>query len=159
MLLFDMPFTSGEFGLVEWIIIGVLALIVVLALLVFVFPKKDNKEVEVKELINEKEVSNEPEVNETTKPVMKEPEVKDTPKEPVSKPNTVQKESLDYHVNYYEDADPSLDGKWRVVREGSQRALKYFRTQKEAIDYANVIARNQNVGVIVYRKDGQIRKV
>lgn len=154
MMLLDLPFKDGNFGPTEWVFIGVVALILILVILLVVGNKVKNKE--VKELIDDKpndkeEVKSpekdEPKVVEETQPL------KEAPKKKI-----VLEESLDYHVTYFEDADPSLAGKWRVVRENSQKALKYFRTQAEAITYANEIAANQGVGVVVHRKDGKIRK-
>lgn len=152
-MLFDLPFKDGNFGVVEWVIIGLALLLVILViLLVFGRNKKENTH---KELINDKDI---PKVNnrvveeEVKQEEVKKEEVKPEPKK------VVLEESLDYHVTYFEEADSSLAGKWRVVRENSQRPLKYFRTQQEAIDYANEIANNQGVGVVVHRKDGKIRK-
>ena len=50
------------------------------------------------------------------------------------------------------------DGKWAVKGEGNEKYTKLFETQKEAIDYAKGIAKNQNSDVVVHRKNGQIRK-
>ncbi|MFA5693200.1 MAG: DUF2188 domain-containing protein [Acholeplasmataceae bacterium] len=154
MLLIDIPFKDGNFGPTEWVFLGIVALILILVILLVAGNKGKKKE--VKELIKET-----PPAKESPKPADKveakvEEEKPPVKEEPKKKP--VLEESLDYHVTYFEDADPSLAGKWRVVRERSQRALKYFRTQAEAIEYANEIAANQGVGVVVYRKDGKIRK-
>lgn len=48
--------------------------------------------------------------------------------------------------------------KWQVKATGSDKALKLFNTQKEAIEYANQLAKNQNVSVRVHSKEGKIRK-
>ena len=54
------------------------------------------------------------------------------------------------HVTY-------KDGTWRVIGEGNSRATKNFGTQKNAIDYGRSIAKNNNVELIIHRKDGKIR--
>ena len=46
---------------------------------------------------------------------------------------------------------------WQVKSEGSTRATKNFNTQREAIDFARDIARNQNSELVIHRKNGQIR--
>ena len=48
--------------------------------------------------------------------------------------------------------------KWQVKGAGSEKATKLFDTQKEAIAYANKIAKNQDGSVAVHGKDGKIRK-
>ena len=48
-------------------------------------------------------------------------------------------------------------GKWAVKGDGSQRASKVVSTQKEAIDVARRIARNQGSDVVIHGRDGKIR--
>jgi outer membrane biosynthesis protein TonB len=52
---------------------------------------------------------------------------------------------------------PELN-KWQVKATGSDKALKLFDTQKEAIDYAEGVARRQNISVRVHSRGGKIRK-
>jgi hypothetical protein len=47
-------------------------------------------------------------------------------------------------------------GKWAIKGEGSKRASKVVSTQKEAIDVARQIARNQGVDVVIHGGDGKI---
>jgi Uncharacterized protein conserved in bacteria (DUF2188) len=47
-------------------------------------------------------------------------------------------------------------GKWAIKGEGSKRASKVVSTQKEAIDVARKIARNQGADVVIHRRDGKI---
>lgn len=49
------------------------------------------------------------------------------------------------------------DGGWAVKGEGNSKSTKDFNTQKEAIDYAREIAKNQKSEVVIHRKNGQIR--
>nr|DAN54181.1 MAG TPA: protein of unknown function (DUF5633) [Caudoviricetes sp.] len=49
------------------------------------------------------------------------------------------------------------DGKWQVKGEGNDKATKIFGTQKDAIDYAKTIAKNQKSEVVIHGKDGKIR--
>ena len=58
-----------------------------------------------------------------------------------------------YHVSRRAELN-----KWQVKATGSDKALKLFNTQKEAIEYANQLSKNQNVSVRVHSKEGKIRK-
>jgi hypothetical protein len=46
---------------------------------------------------------------------------------------------------------------WAVRGEGNKRVTKCFKKQKDAIDYARQIARNQKSELLIHNKDGQIR--
>ncbi|WP_435130441.1 DUF2188 domain-containing protein [Mycoplasma sp. 6243] len=48
-------------------------------------------------------------------------------------------------------------GKWRVSREGSERATIIFDTQKEAIPYARDLAKKHNGTYYVHGENGKIR--
>lgn len=50
------------------------------------------------------------------------------------------------------------DKKWQVKNASSSKVLKLFDTQKEAIDYANTLANNQEGCIIIHKVDGKIRK-
>ena len=52
---------------------------------------------------------------------------------------------------------PTSDGKWGVRGEGNSRLTKKTNTQREAIDIARQIARNQQTEVVIHRRDGTIR--
>ena len=56
----------------------------------------------------------------------------------------------DVHVVHKND-------KWAVQKEGSQRALRTFDTQKDALGMAKEIARKECVELFVHGRDGQIR--
>lgn len=47
--------------------------------------------------------------------------------------------------------------KWQVIGAGNIKATKLFDTQKEAIDYAKGIAKNQHSEVVIHGKNGRIR--
>jgi hypothetical protein len=57
-----------------------------------------------------------------------------------------------YHVRYRPE-----DGKWFVVRDGSDRVLRALETQAEAIHWATIRSLSQDVPLIVHKKDGSIR--
>jgi len=46
---------------------------------------------------------------------------------------------------------------WAVIGEKNEKVTKVTKTQKEAIDYAQKIAQNQKVELVIHRKDGTIR--
>ena len=61
-----------------------------------------------------------------------------------------------YHVSKRDN-----DGReWKVFIQGSEKVIKLFDTQKEALDYAKSLAKNKDDGsyVILHGLDGKIRK-
>jgi uncharacterized protein YdaT len=46
---------------------------------------------------------------------------------------------------------------WSVKGENNSKATSSHRTQKDAIDKARVIAKNQKSEVVIHGKDGKIR--
>jgi len=50
------------------------------------------------------------------------------------------------------------DGGWAVQPAGGQRASSVHETQREAIDRAREISRNQNSELFVHGRDGRIRE-
>ena len=63
-----------------------------------------------------------------------------------------------YHVSQNKDQKSESFRKWRVRKEGSQKTIKFFDTQKEAIAYAEDLAGNNKASVVVHKLDGSIRK-
>ena len=53
---------------------------------------------------------------------------------------------------------PHPDGGWQVKGEGNIRATVRTDTQREAIDRARSIARNQGSELVIHRLDGAIRE-
>ena len=49
------------------------------------------------------------------------------------------------------------DGDWAVRGEGNERVTSVYDTQKEAIDAAREIARNQQSELLIHGRDGRIR--
>lgn len=47
--------------------------------------------------------------------------------------------------------------KWGILGAGNARVTKTAETQKQAIDIAKEIARNQKSEVVIHRPNGQIR--
>jgi len=53
---------------------------------------------------------------------------------------------------------PDPDGGWNIKKGGSSRISGHYGTQKEAIDKAREISKNQNTELYIHRRDGQIRE-
>lgn len=49
------------------------------------------------------------------------------------------------------------DGNWKVLGSGNKRATSIHKTQREAIEAATKIAKNQHTEVVIHGKDGLIR--
>ena len=75
-------------------------------------------------------------------PAKKEP-AKKVVKEPAKKEAT-----RTYHVV------KRADGKWEVKFAGGQKAIKLFDTQKEALEYSKVMAKNQGGSMLVHNSKG-----
>lgn len=78
--------------------------------------------------------------------------------EPQPKKAAPKKESLDrYHITMVKDKKDANYGKWRLRKQGSSKTIKYFKTQKEAIEYADNIQKDNKL-VNVHRKTGGVRQ-
>ncbi|MEZ4883713.1 MAG: DUF2188 domain-containing protein [Chitinophagales bacterium] len=49
------------------------------------------------------------------------------------------------------------DNKWSVKGAGNSKSTKKFNTQKEAINFAREIAKNQKSDVVIHGRDGKVR--
>jgi len=63
-----------------------------------------------------------------------------------------------YHVSQNKDTKSEHFKSWRVRKEDSDKTIKYFKTQKQAIDYAEDLARSQKTSIVIHKVDGSIRK-
>ena len=63
-----------------------------------------------------------------------------------------------YHVSKRDDKAGSRE--WKVFIAGSDKVIKLFPTQKEALDYALALCKNKNDGssVHLHGLDGKIRE-
>jgi len=52
---------------------------------------------------------------------------------------------------------PHPDGGWQVKGEGNSKATVRTSTQREAIDRARAISRNQGSELVIHRPNGMIR--
>ncbi len=135
---------------------------------VIVEEKKEELKPEVKvEKVTEKPVAPTPEVK-VEKPVAPTPvekpkkvepaptsqEIKPTEAVKTEKAPKIQK----YHVSQNKDENTENFKKWRVRKEGSEKTIKFFDTQKEAIDFAAGLAESAGSSVVIHKVDGSIRK-
>lgn len=52
-----------------------------------------------------------------------------------------------------------VEGKgWAVMRQGSTKVIKYFKTKLEAIEYVLKVSENQGTRVVVHLKNGKFQK-
>ena len=69
-----------------------------------------------------------------------------------AKKSAPKKDAVDstrvYHVSKRED------GKWQVKFAGGEKAIKLFKTQKEALEYSEKMAKNQGGSVLVHNSKG-----
>jgi len=63
-----------------------------------------------------------------------------------------------YHVSKNKDSKSENFREWRVRKEGSSKTIKYLKTQKLAIEYAETLAKNVGSSVVIHKLDGSIRK-
>lgn len=100
-----------------------------------VAPKKEEKKVAAKP---------------ATKPAAK-PAAKPVDK-PAAKP-AKEDPSHVYHVSKRKE-----DSKWKVFNAGSDKVIKLFATQAEALAYAKELAKKQDGSVMLHGLDGKLRK-
>ncbi|MFV8401081.1 DUF2188 domain-containing protein [Mycoplasma sp. 005V] len=55
-----------------------------------------------------------------------------------------------WHVSQHPDG-------WKVIRQGGVKAIKTFDTQKEAIEYAKQLAKNNEGRYLIHSQKGKIR--
>ena len=63
-----------------------------------------------------------------------------------------------YHVSQNKDEKSPHYKKWRVRKEGSKKTIKFYETQKEAIEVAEDLAFKAGTTIVIHKVDGSIRK-
>jgi len=87
------------------------------------------------------------------------PAKKETAKQtPAKKETKNDSDSTKYHVSQNKDKKSPRFKEWRVRKQGSNKTIKYFPTQAEAIDYAKELAKNNGSSIVIHKVDGSIRK-
>lgn len=62
-----------------------------------------------------------------------------------------------YHVVSIKDEKGKITG-WGVKLVNGEKMIKTFKTQKEALDYANELSEKNGRGVVLHSKTGKARK-
>lgn len=68
------------------------------------------------------------------------------------------RKNVKYHVSQNKDDKSKFFKQWRVRKQGSQKTIKYFPTQLEAIEYAEHLAEQSDTKIVIHKVDGSIRK-
>jgi len=112
--------------------------------------KKAKKEAEKQKEVEAKKIEE----------VKAEPAKKEEPKKsaPAKKEEPAKQGNVKYHISQNKDDKSEHFKQWRVRKQGSEKTIKYFKTQKEAIDYAKTLAKNANTDIVIHKTDGKIRK-
>jgi len=112
-------------------------------------------------VVEEEPVKEEPVVEEKPEPVQEKPEpVQEKPvKEEKPKEQAPAFDENTYHIEENKDEKNPNYKKWGIRKEGSNRTMKYFDTQKDAIEQAKTMAENNDGSVYVQKRDGGYRKV
>ena len=89
--------------------------------------------------------------NEKTKPVAKKVDkrVKRKSTEKIVAKKGVDDSKRVYHVAKRED------GMWQVKFAGGEKAIKLFKTQKEALEYSKEMTKNQKGAMLVHNSKGK----
>lgn len=153
----------------EWYyyaIIGAAAIIVILLLVALFGNNQENEAAAEPEKVVAEETPAKPE-----KVVAKEepakPEKAAVEEEPAKPKKVVAEKKAEpakrnkpapYHVSQNKDKKSARFKEWRVRKEGSNKTIKYFQTQKEAIAYAEELADSADSSIVIHKVDGSIRK-
>ena len=95
-----------------------------------------------------------PAPRETT--TIKKPAARET--QTIKKPEVLTNEEGKQFVKAYHVSQRKELKKWQVKGAGSDKAIKLFDTQKEAIEYANQLSANNGAAVRVHSRAGKMRK-
>lgn len=166
-------------GLPLWAFILIVAAVVLLVAIIIIVAvvvskKKHGKKVEdkeertpVKDESAKESKSAEPEEKPAEKPA---PKAESKPAEkPAEKPAAKQESKTEVKADDNKTAKPANkvyhiakrkdDGMWQIKAAGGGKAIKLFKTQKEAIAYCKTLAENQDASIMIHKEDGSFRKL
>ncbi len=63
-----------------------------------------------------------------------------------------------YHVSQNKEPKTENYKMWRVRKEGSDKTIKFFETQKEAVAYAEALVEKNGGSLVIHKLDGKIRR-
>ena len=110
---------------------------------------KPEKKPLVKKAVPDKEKAAPAKKEAPKKPAPKKEAPKKAAKPAAKKPEPKKEATRTYHV-----VKRPEDGKWEVKFAGGQKAIKLFDTQKEALEYSKVMAKNQGGSMLVHNSKG-----
>ncbi len=149
-------------GLPLWafivIVVGVVLLIAIIVLAIVLAKKSKKNGGKEKTTETKSETSaqtksvKEEKKDEKPKAASKSAETKQT-KTAESKP-AAKSTSKVYHISKRKE-----DGMWQIKAAGGEKAIKLFKTQKEAISYCKTLADNQDASIMIHKEDGSFRKL
>ncbi len=162
---FENGFDTALWTWMEWAIIGAALLLLIIILFALFKPAKKEKPASAAETTaakTEKPAPQKTVVEEKPAEPVKQAAAAEEKPEPAEKPATPapakRKKPAKYHISQNKDDDSEHAGSWRVRKEGSEKTIKYFTTQKAAIEFAEQLAENQDSSIVIHKKDGSIRK-
>ncbi len=81
-------------------------------------------------------------------------------KEPATKPATKKSKTKPkkYHITLNKTPKSPYHNMWRVRKEHSDKTIKHFNTQQEAIDFAAQLAKKEKTELVIHKTDGTIRR-
>ncbi|HBD05952.1 MAG TPA: hypothetical protein DCY93_00885 [Firmicutes bacterium] len=116
-------------------------------------PVEEKKPVEAKKEPAKVEKKEEVKAPKKEEPKAEPKKVEKAEKEESSESSEEKKRTDTYHVSRR-----SKDGKWQVKFGGSDKPIKLFDTQAEALDYAKELSQKYDKSVSIHKRDGKIRK-
>lgn len=153
---------------------AVLLVAIIIVVAVVVSKKKHCGEVDGEDAVDEE--TEQPVKDETKESKSAEPEEKpaekplsETEVKPVAKPAAKQESKTEVKTEDNKSAKPANkvyhiakrkdDGMWQIKAAGGGKAVKLFKTQKEAIAYCKTLAENQDASIMIHKEDGSFRKL
>lgn len=117
--------------------------------------RRKKKVKEEKPVKQEQEVKEEPKEAQAAEPVKEEPKPAPAKKE---EPEEEREVKDIYHISQNKDKKSQYNGMWRVRKQGSNKTIKHFETQLEAIDFAKDLAEKADGHIVIHKRDGSIRR-
>lgn len=149
----------------EWYYYVLIAAVAVLlvVVLITIFGGKEADKPKPKPIVNEPIKRPEPlrEEHKDVQTPMEKQKLEEKPKvapAPVEETAPNEDKNAKYHVSQNKNTKSARYKEWRVRKEGSNKTIKYFQTQKEAIEYAESLAESAGSSMVIHKTDGSIRK-
>lgn len=121
---------------------------------------KQEQTVKTQEEKQEQPVEKKPDAKKTPEVKEKKVEVEETQNDDLEEETKNQKKQVSnkYHISQNKDEKSPHFKSWRIRKAGSNKTIKYFETQVEAIKYAEGLAERNDGSIVIHKVDGSIRK-